>query len=201
MPSPASLLCRRARLPLLALAGLLASACSSGPATTDDPVAAARAQNDHKIDDAGITKKQRADADFLVKAAGNALLEQELAKLAQAKAATVALRAYGPQLLQSRLDMLQALRALAAAKQLAVPADMGPDEQAAYHEASRLAGLALDKKLMKTVVRALKQDRDAFGTMGKDAYDGDIRAFAARYGGPIGQQLDAAQGMADALDK
>ncbi len=187
------------RWPLLALAGLLA--CSSGPGKTDDPTAAAQAQNDQRIDNADITKKQRADADFLVKTASNGLLEQELAKLAQAKAATVALRTYGPQLLQSRLDMLQALRTLAAAKQLAVPAALGKDEQAAYHEASVLAGPAMDKQVLKTVIRALKQDRDAFRDMERDAYDGDIRGFAAKYGPPTGQQLDAAEAAEDALGK
>lgn len=187
------------RWPLLALAGLLACSCSSGPGQNDDPTAAARAQNDQKIDNADITKKQRADAEFLVKTASNGLLEQELAKLAQAKAATVALRTYGPQLLQSRLDMLQALRTLAAAKQLMVPAALGKDEQAAYHEASLLAGPAMDKQVLKTVIRALKQDRDAFRGMERDAYDGDIRGFAAKYGPPTGQQLDAAKAAEDAL--
>ncbi len=186
---------------MLALAGLLASACSSGPGQTDDATAAAQAQNDQKIDHADITKKQRADADFLVKTASNGLLEQELAKLAQAKAATVAVRNLAPQLLQSRLEMLQALRALATAKQLAVPAELGKDEQAAYHETGLLAGPALDKKLLETVIRALKQDRSAFQDMEKDAYDGDIRGFAAKYGGPTGQQLDAARAAEDALGK
>lgn len=187
------------RLPLLALAGLLA--CSSGPGKTDDPVAAAQSENAHKIDDDAITKKQRADADFLVKAASNSLLEQELAKLAQTRAATVAVRTFGAQLLQSRLAMLQALRTLAATKQLAVPAALGKDGQAAYHEVNKFAGPTLDKELLKTVIRALKQDRDAFSAMQRDAYDGDIRGFAAKFGGPIGQQLDAADAAEDALSK
>ncbi len=187
------------RLPLLALAGLLA--CSSGPGKTDDPVAAAQSENAHKIDDDAITKKQRADADFLVKAASNSLLEQELAKLAQARAATVAVRTFGAQLLQSRLAMLQALRTLAATKQLAVPAALGKDGQAAYHEVNKFAGPTLDKELLKTVIRALKQDRDAFSAMQRDAYDGDIRGFAAKFRAPIGQQLDAADAAEDALSK
>ncbi|MGI4887206.1 MAG: DUF4142 domain-containing protein [Janthinobacterium lividum] len=187
------------RLPLLALTGLLACSCNSNSA--DAPVATAQAQNEEKIKGADITKKQLADADFLVKSASNGLLEQELAKLAQAKASTVALRAYGPRLLQSRLDMLGTLRTLAASKQLAVPADMGQDEQTAYHEVSKLVGPAMDKQLLETLIRALKKDRDAFGDMQKDAYDGDIRAFAARYGQPVRDQLAAAEATQDAVEK
>lgn len=189
----------RRRLPLLALAGL--GACSSGPGKTDDSVAAAQSENTQKIDSDAITKKQRADADFLVKAASNGLLEQELAKLAQARAATVAVRTFGAQLLQSRLALLQALRTLAAAKQLAVPAALGKDEQEAYHEVNKYAGPTLDKELLKTVTRALKQDRDAFRGMQRDAYDGDIRGFAAKYGGALGPQIDAADAAEDALTK
>jgi len=187
------------RLPLLALTGLLA--CSSNSNSADAPVATARAQNEEKIKGADITRKQLADADFLVKTASNGLLEQELAKLAQAKASTVVLRAYGPRLLQSRLDVLGALRTLAAAKQLAVPASMGKNEQTAYHEVAKLVGPAQDKQLLETLVRALKKDRDAFGSMEKDAYDGDIRAFAARYGQPVRDQLAAAEATQEAVEK
>ena len=186
------------RLLLLALAGL--PACSSNSNPADAPVATARAQNEEKIKGADITRKQLADADFLVKTASNGLLEQELAKLAQVKASTVVLRAYGSRLLQSRRDMLGALHTLAAAKQLAVPANMGKNEQTAYHEVAKLVGPAQDKQLLETLVRALKKDRDAFGSMEKDAYDGDIRAFAARYGQPVRDQLAAAEATQKAIE-
>ena len=182
---------------LLVAAPLLAGC--SGNGTHADAVTDATAQNEKKIDTADITKKQEADAEFLVESASNALLEVELGKLAQARATDAAVRSYGARLVPQRLELLAALRALAAAKGLAVPAALGGDAQEAYHEASTQTGTQLDKHLM--LVKAQKQDEDNFEDMSDDAYDGDIRGFAAKFHAPVEQQLDAAKEAADAAEK
>ncbi|GAA4051571.1 hypothetical protein GCM10022409_43020 [Hymenobacter glaciei] len=173
----------------------------SGNGSNTDAVDAATAQNEKKIDTADITKKQEADAEFLVKSTSNALLEVELGKLAQARATAPDVRSYGAQLVPQRLELLATLRSLAAAKGLTVPAALGGDEQEAYHEASTQTGAQLDKRLMALLVKTQKQDEDAFDDMSGDAYDGDIRGFAAKYHGPVEEQLDAAKEAADAADK
>jgi putative membrane protein len=173
----------------------------SGNGSNTDAVDAATAQNEKKIDTADITKKQEADADFLVKSTSNALLEVELGKLAQARATAPAVRSYGARLVPQRLALLASLRALAAAKGLTVPAALGGDEQEAYHEASSQPGTQLDKHLMALLVKAQKQDEDNFDDMSDDAYDGDIRGFAAKFHGPVEEQLDAAKEAADVADK
>ena len=182
------------------LAGLLlAASCSSG--SDKDAVNAAMAQNEQKIDQADITKKQGADAKFLVQATGNALLEVELGKLAQARATSPTVRSYGTRLLQKRLELLGALRALAAAKSLAVPSALGDDEQAAYHDASTQTGAQLDKHVMALLVKLQKQDENAFDDMSDDAYDGDIRGFAAKYLPAVQEQLAGAKEVADVAEK
>ncbi|GAB3653848.1 hypothetical protein GCM10027594_27810 [Hymenobacter agri] len=173
----------------------------SGNATNADAVETAMAQNEKKIDTADITRKQEADAKFLVKSTSNALLEVELGKLAQQRATDATVRGYGAKLVPQRLELLAALRALAAAKGLAVPAALGDDEQEAYHEASTQTGPQFDKYLMALLVKAQKQDEDSFDDMSDDAYDGDIRGFAAKFHGPVEEQLDAAKEAADAADK
>ena len=183
-------------LPLLALL-----ACSSnGTEQAADPVAAARDRNDQKIETADITDRQAADADFLVNATDNALLGMELGKLAQQKATSTIVRTYGPRLVQQRLEMLRALQNLAATKQLAVPADMGEDARAAYHEVSSLTGTELDKRLLKVAVRMQEQDKDAFDDMQEDAYDGDIRGLAAKYRPALAEQLAAAKEVRDEIE-
>lgn len=181
----------------LAVALPLLTACSGGG---NDAVDAANAQNKHHIDAANVTARQEADARFLVKATSNALLEVELGKLVQARATTPIVRAYGPRLVQHRLELLAALRALATAKRLAVPPALGTDEQAAYHEASAKTGSQLDKYAMKLLVKVQKQDEDAFDDMKDDAYDGDIRGFAAKYLGPVQEQLAGAKEVADDIE-
>jgi putative membrane protein len=181
-----------------ALALLLATSCSSG-GSNGDAVDSALAQNENKIDAADVTKKQEADARFMVETTGNALLEVELGKLAQARASTPTVREYGTRLMQNRLELLTVLRSLAAAKKLTLPLALGEDGQAAYHETSTKTGAEFDKHLLAMLVKTQKQDEDFFDDMSDDAYDGDIRGFAAKYHTPVEELLDAAKDAADKL--
>lgn len=193
-----SLSSRQALFALIVALPLLAS-CSSGGGGTD-ATEAATAQNDTKISAEDVTAKQEADAEFLVKATSNALLEVELGKLAQARATTPIVRSYGTRLVQQRLELLSAVRTLAAAKNLVVPSALGGDEQAAYHEVSTQAGSQIDKSLMELLVKMQKQDEDAMDDMKDDAYDGDIRGFAAKYQTPVQEELAGAQEVADTIE-
>ncbi|MBD2723089.1 DUF4142 domain-containing protein [Hymenobacter armeniacus] len=179
---------------------VLGVSCSS-PSGSDDAVNSATAQNEQKIDAADTTEKQEADAEFLVRATSSSLLEVELGKLLQARATVPAARAYGAAVVQQRLELLTALRALAATKKLAVPPALGGDEQAAYHEASTQPGAEFEKRAVALLVKAQGQDEDAFDDMKDDAYDGDIRGFAAKYHPAVEELLDRAKDVADAVDK
>ncbi|HEX8325930.1 MAG TPA: DUF4142 domain-containing protein [Hymenobacter sp.] len=181
-----------------ALALPLLAACSSGGG--NDAVETASEQNANKISEADVTEKQEADAEFLVKATSNALLGVELGKLAQARATTPVVRTYGARLVQNRLGLLSALRSLGSAKQLAVPNALGEDEQAAYHEVNTQTGSQLDKRVMDLIMKVQKQDANAFEDMKDDAYDGDIRGFAAKYEPPVQEELAAAEEVADAIE-
>lgn len=190
----------RQLLILVLATGLSAlAACSSGGGS--DAADAATAANEKKIDTADVTEKQEADARFMVETTSNALLEVELGKLAQARATTPVVRTYGASLVQNRLALLSALRTLAAAKSLTVPAALGDDAQAAYHEVSTQTGSQLDKQLMALLVKTQKQDEDGFDDMSDDAYDGDIRGFAAKFLTPVQEQLAGAKEVADTIDE
>ena len=185
---------------LLALPLAAAAACSSGGGTGNDSEATATAQNEQKIKEADVTKKQEADARFMVQAAGNALLSVELGKLVQARAALPALRTYGARLVQDHLALLEDLRALAQTKSLALPPALSEDAQEAYHDASTQTGTRLDKQAVELILKIQRQDEDAFDDMKDDAYDGDIRGFAAKHYNSVKEQLDAAKEVADAVD-
>ena len=109
------------------------------------------------------------------------------------------MRTYGARLVQNRLELLAALRTLAEAKKLAVPPALGEDEQAAYHEVSTQTGTELDKRLIKLIVKTQKQDENAFDNMSDDAYDNDIRGFAAKYLRAVQEELAGAKEVADAV--
>jgi putative membrane protein len=180
------------------LAGLLLS-CSA-ESREEGSAKAAAALNDQHIAQADVTDKQQADAKFLVSLTGNTLLQMELGKLAQARGTWPAVRQYGSELVQSRLALLQDLRTLSSAKQLAIPAALSDDEQAAYHEVSILTGNELDKLLLTVASKAQKQDEDALDDMRDDAYDGDIRGLAAKHLKPVREQLAIAKNLQDKLN-
>ena len=182
----------------LAAAGPLLASCSGGGG--NDATEAANAQNDNKISAEDVTAKQEADAEFLVKTTSNALLEVELGKLAQARATTPVVRAYGTHLVQNRLALLGAVRALATTRGLTVPSALGGDEQAAYHEVSTKTGSQIDKSVMELIVKVQKQDEDAMDDMKDDAYDGDIRGFAAKYQAPVQEELAGAKEVAETIE-
>lgn len=188
-----------ARVAGLVLAvGLLG--CGSG-ADADDAVAAANEANRERIGNAAeIVEKQAADARFLVRATANARLEVELGKLAQAKANSAPVRAYGTRLISSRLALLDALQALATRKNLVLPAALGEDEQEAFHEASQKTGNQLDKQVMDLVVKTQRQDEDAFDDMADDAYDPDLRRLATAELPPLRELLAAAKQVQDQAD-
>jgi putative membrane protein len=173
-------------------------ACSSGG--SNDATETASAQNRERISEADVTKKQEADAEFLVKATSNALLQVELGKLAQARASTPTVRNYGQRLVKNRLSLLADLRTLAASKQLAIPSALGGDEQEAYHEVSTKTGSQIDKGAMALILKTQKQDENAFDDMKEEAYDGDIRGFAAKHHKTVREELAMAEEINETIE-
>jgi len=183
---------------LLPFSLLTFAACSSD-ATKKDPVAEARFQNEKRIGDADITKKQQRDADFMVEAASDGLLEVELNKLAQQKAATPVVRELGQQLAAAHADMSRALTTLAEQKGIAVPAALGSQQQQSYQDMAGLPGTEFDKKYLETIIDGHANAVDNFDGMSEDAYDGDIRGFAAKYLPTLKDHLDLAKKAQDQL--
>ncbi|QDA59923.1 DUF4142 domain-containing protein [Hymenobacter jejuensis] len=179
---------------------LAANACSPD-ASKKDPVAEAKFQNEKRIRDEAITDKQEHDAEFMVTTASSGMLETELAKLAQQKAATPGLKTFSQQLLTQHNELSGALQALASRKGIVLPTGMSEDQQSQYRDAAGLTGTQFDKKVMDLLVSAHEKDVDAFDDMSDDAYDGDIRGFAAKYLPTLKDHLNQAKELKDQVEK
>jgi putative membrane protein len=175
---------------------LVAGACSSD-ATTKDPVAEARFQNEKRIGDENITKKQERDAEFMVNAASGGLLAVELGKLAEQKATTPAVKELGRRLAAEHAGLNQTLQTLAAQKSISLPSGLGEQQQKVYQELSGLTGLSFDHKYLDRTVDDHANVVDDFNDMSSDAYDGDIRGFAAKYLPALKEHLDLAKQTQD----
>jgi putative membrane protein len=176
---------------------VLAVVACSPDANQRDPVADAKFQNEKRIGEQDITKKQEHDAEFMVNSAGQGMLELELSKLAQQKATTPAVKTFAAQLVQQHADMSNSLKSVADKKSIVLPTGLGADQQEQVKKLSNLGGAAFDKQYMETIVDAHKDDVDSFDDMSDDAYDGDIRGFAAKYLPVLKEHLTAAQQVQD----
>jgi putative membrane protein len=174
-------------------------ACSPD-AGQKDPVAEAKFQNEKRIGDAAVTERQERDAEFIVNAAGSGMLELEMSKLAQQKSVTPVVRNLAQRLVQQHGQVSTALRNLAQQKNLMLPSGLGSDQQKQYADLSALTGTQFDKRYVEMLQEAHKNDVDAFEEMSKDAYDGDIRGFAAKFLPTLEQHLEEVGTVADQLE-
>jgi len=178
---------------LSATSFVLALVACSPDANKRDPVADAKFENEKRIGEADITKKQERDAEFMVNTAGQGMLEMELSKLAQQKASTPAVKAFATQLVQQHGEMSNNLKSVADRKSIVLPTGLGNDQQEQVQKLDGLSGTAFDKQYVEAIVDAHQDDVDNFDDMSDDAYDGDIRGFAAKYLPVLKDHLDKAK--------
>lgn len=202
MTLPYSLPRRRGVLPLLTVGAfvLLLGACSPG-ANSNDPVAAAIAQNDKRIDDLDITRKQKQDAAFMVNATADGILAQQLATVALQRAATPSVRNLAQNLLNQHIKINGDLKELAGRKGITLPEALGDERQETYKNIEALTGTAFDKKYSAVMVEGLKKSVDSYQDLSQNAHDGDIRGLAAKYLPLLQQQAAQARQVQEEVEK
>ena len=188
----------RACLPAL----LLFQAVSCSPdASQKDPVAEAKFENERRISSEDVTKKQERDAEFMVNTAVASKLAVQLSQLAQQKAALPAVRALAGTLQKDHTNLDQALQTLAQQKSIVLPTGLGADQQKRYREFGTYTGGSFDREYISQLTDSYKQLVDAFDDMREEAYDGDIRGFAANYLPTVQQHLDQLKDLEDQTEE
>lgn len=174
---------------------MLAS-CSSG-VSSKDPVGVATFQNEKRIEELDVTNRQKQDAAFLVNAMASGMLNQQLATQAMQKAATPSVRNYAQRVMNDHIRINGDLKRLADQKNIMLPTGISEAQQQHVQELTALTNTAFDKKYAEMAVNDHKDDVDAFLKMSKDAYDGDIRGFAAKNLPTLESHLDQAKRTQD----
>lgn len=185
------------RLYALLLFPLLA-ACSSGE-SNKDPIFSAKFQNEKRIQDEAVTKRQVQDAEFLVDAASRKMTLLEISQIAQRKATSPDVRYLAQNATAQLTTLLQELKTLAQRKNLVLPTGLGEDQAKQVGELTALNGAAFDQQFTELFGNLLNQDADTYDDMSEDAYDGDVRALAARQLPVLKTQHDAGETVQDKL--
>lgn len=169
---------------------LAVAACLSFTACTNetDSKDIAEDRNEQKIEDStmntmnmpGSDNDVKDDADFAVKAADGGMMEVQLGELAQKNGANAQVKSFGKMMVDDHTKANNELKALAAKKNITLPATMSNDNQEMYNDMMKKTGTDFDKAYVDHMVDDHEDDVEMFRKQSMDAADPDIKAFAAK---------------------
>lgn len=178
----------------------LFTACSGGE-SNKDPVAEAKFQNEKRIGGEDITAKQERDAEFMVTAANRGLFYMEISQIAKRKATSPDVKYVAEAVVSQHGPMQSELKTLAEKKSIVLPASLGGEQAKQVGELTALNATAFDRRYLELLEDYHKNSIDNFDDMSDEAYDGDIRAFAAKYLPALKSHQEAAEKATDLLPK
>lgn len=118
---------------------------------------------------------------FMTSAAQGGMMEVELGKLAASKAQNPEVKAFGQKMVVDHGKANDELKALAAKKNIKLPAELSGGMKAEVDRLSKLSGAEFDKEYVKLMVDDHDADLEAFEAQADDGEDADVKAFAAKY--------------------
>jgi putative membrane protein len=176
------------------LAGMLfiASSCNDNANDDKDSVEKANEANDKK-DSSGAMNDTRNDsmtatgtgvndevADFAVKAANGGMMEVQLGKIAQQKATNKSVKDFAAMMVKDHGKANEELKALAAKKNITLPAAVGEGMQKHIDDLSKKTGKEFDEDYIDMMVDDHNDDIDLFENAAKNSNDSAVKAFAVK---------------------
>ena len=173
------------QLSLAAALLLGAAGCNS---SSEDSVKEAQETNEAKIDstiqgagqNAAVRDDKEYDSEFLTKAASGGMLEVELGKVVAQRATTPAAKQFAQQMVTDHTKANNELKALAAKKNITLPASLGDDQKKVYDEVLTEKGAKLDDKYVSEMVDDHEEDVKEFQEASTKAGDPEVKALAAK---------------------
>ncbi len=120
------------------------------------------------------------DTAFAEKAAQGGMAEVKLGQLAQQKAESPDVKAFGKRMVEDHTRLNHDLQAVAGPSGLTLPTTLGTKDQEEYNRLSQLSGAAFDHAYMHNMVADHRADISAFRREADDGVNPDMKAFAAR---------------------
>ncbi|WP_420149732.1 DUF4142 domain-containing protein [Spirosoma sp.] len=181
---------------LLAISTLSFQACSSKKTETTDSVENADSANEAK-EEAGTGQDDDTN-EFAVKAANGGMLEVELGRMAEEKAASKDVKDFGAMMVKDHSKANDELKAIAATHNITLPTTLGEDEQEHVNEMAKLSGAEFDKKYVSMMVDDHKKDIDLFKKAVDDTEtNAAVKDFASKTLPTLQKHMDAI----NAIDK
>jgi putative membrane protein len=135
----------------------------------------------------------RTDRAFIEKAAAGGMMEVQLGKLAQEKAADQQVKDFGKRMEDDHSKANEQLKSVAQDKGVDLPTSLPAKEQAKVDKLSKLSGADFDKQYMTEMVADHKKDVAEFEKASKTAKDEAVKNFASSTAPTLQEHLKLAQ--------
>jgi putative membrane protein len=129
--------------------------------------------------DKSAVPEQSSPTFFLKEAAGNGMAEVELGKLAQQRASSSAVKAFGQQMVTDHTKANEQVQALAAAKKIDLPTTLDSKHAALRDQLASKNGVEFDQAYMDEMANDHKKVIQQFSDAAKESTDKDVKEFAA----------------------
>lgn len=139
------------------------------------------------------------DSEFAIKAASGGMMEVELGRLAAEKAQNPKVKDFGTMMVTDHSKANEELKALAASKNITIPATLSEDHQKHVEDLSKLSGAEFDREYVKLMVDDHQEDIDLFKDASYNAKDPDVKAFAGKTLPTLQKHYDAVKAIQDGL--
>lgn len=133
-----------------------------------------REHNEEKFDN----KKQKNDAEFVVKAAENNMAQIQLGQLAQQNGRTAHVKELGKTMENAHTSSQRDLSALANSKKISIPTATTNNTRKAYDDLRQKTGDDFDKAYTRMMVSDHKDAISSFEKAAKDSEDSEIKNWA-----------------------
>lgn len=171
--------------PLCAVALLAGTAsCTSNGDAVDQAQKTNDARNNNATADTemGDMKQEKMDfdSDFLTKAASGDMMEVELGRYVAEHGVTPEAKQFGQKMVTDHTKSTAELKALAARKNITLPATLGDDKRDLVQDVTEKKGVDLDKEYLKQMLKDHQEDVEEYTEASVKASDPNIKAFATK---------------------
>jgi putative membrane protein len=187
---------------LLPLALGILFACNTSE--QKDSVKAAEEANEQKTESAPPAAQPMVaekDQEFVVKAISAGLMEVKLGEMAVQKASDPSVKEFAQRMVNDHGQVNSELQALAARKNITIPATPGKEEQEDINKLNEKSSREFTRDYMKLMVDDHKDAVDKFEKAASECKDPDIQAFAARHLEHLKGHLETARSILDKLKR
>jgi putative membrane protein len=128
---------------------------------------------------AGSAKLSSGDANFVKEAAQGGMMEVQLGKIAQSKAANESVKDFGKRMEQDHTKANDELKKIAADKGVQVPSEIDKSHKSMVDKLEKSSGAKFDRDYMAAMVDDHKKDIKKFESAEKSK-DPDVKNFASQ---------------------